>query len=147
MLKHAGFNFSSGNTAELAEAAVAASRQTWLAALGAAAITRKWTRDELRTTFRTLVKHGSAVERQAISALGDQIETGIAGATSLLQVARRAALTAANEIAATASAMLPGIRVAVRRPTKKNASKLSKRRSARKVRTPARGKRAVRTTR
>src|SRR5664279_1930784 len=99
MLKHTGFNRSSGKTAEFAEAAIAASRQTWLAALGAAAITRKWTRDEARTTFRTLVKQGSAVERQAISALGVQIETGIAGATSLLQVARRAALTAANGIA------------------------------------------------
>lgn len=147
MLKHTGFNFSSANTAEFAEAAIAASRQTWLATLGAAAITRKWTRDEARTTFRTLVKQGSAVEKQAISALGDQIETGIAGARSLWRVARRAALTAANEIATTASAVLPGIGAAARRPAKKTASKLRKRSAGRKVGSPGRGKRAVRTTR
>ena len=41
---------------------IAASRQVWLAGLGAAVVTRDWAEREAGQVFRTLVKEGTAVE-------------------------------------------------------------------------------------
>jgi len=90
----------------LADAAFAASRQVWLASLGAAALTRDWARDEAGRTFRALVKEGSAVEKQAIRVLSDRVETSIATATSLWKQTRATALTTANTLAETATSAL-----------------------------------------
>jgi len=94
------------NNNPLADAAFAASRQVWLASLGAAALTRDWARDEAGRTFRALVKEGSAVEKQAIRVLSDRVETSIATATSLWKQTRAAALTTANTLAETATSAL-----------------------------------------
>ena len=45
---------------------IAASRQVWLASLGAAVVTRDWAQREAGSVFRTLVKEGTAVESKAI---------------------------------------------------------------------------------
>ena len=94
------------NNNPLADAAFAASRQVWLASLGAAALTRDWARDEAGRTFRALVKEGSAVEKQAIRVLSDRVETSIATATSLWKQTRATALTTANTLAETATSAL-----------------------------------------
>ena len=47
------------------DAVLAASRQVWLASLGAAVVTRDWAQTEAGNVFRTLVKEGTAVESQA----------------------------------------------------------------------------------
>jgi len=94
------------NNNPLADAAFAASRQVWLASLGAAALTRDWARDEAGRSFRALVKEGSAVEKQAIRVLSDRVETSIATATSLWKQTRATALTTANTLAETATSAL-----------------------------------------
>src|SRR5437016_9173381 len=94
------------NNNPLADAAFAASRQVWLASLGAAALPRDWARGEAGRTFRALVKEGSAVEKQAIRVLSDRVETSIATATSLWKQTRATALTTANTLAETATSAL-----------------------------------------
>jgi len=96
-----------GNTSNpISDAALAASRQVWLAGLGAAAVTRDWARNEAGKTFRALVRHGSAVENRAIRALGDRIETSIATATSMWKQTSATVVTTANTLAKTATAAL-----------------------------------------
>ena len=94
------------NNNPLADAAFAASRQVWLASLGAAAVTRDWARHEAGKTFRALVKEGSVVEKQAIRMINDRVETSIATAASLWKQTRRTALTTASTLAETATSAL-----------------------------------------
>ena len=56
---------------------IAASRQVWLASLGAAVVTRDWVQNEAGTVFKTLVKEGTAVESRAIRLVGDQLEASV----------------------------------------------------------------------
>src|SRR5512136_1865669 len=90
----------------VADAAFAASRQFWLASLGAASVTRDWARHEAGRTFRALVKQGSVVEKQAIRMINDRVETSIATAASLWKQTRVTALTTATTLAETASSAL-----------------------------------------
>src|SRR5207237_5017650 len=71
------------NNSRLADAALAASRQVWLAGLGAASVTRDWAKNEAGNTLRALIKEGSIVETQAIRVLGSGIETSLATAGSI----------------------------------------------------------------
>ena len=148
MSKQVSFNRSSISANALAETALAASRQAWLAGLGAAAISREWARHEAGNTFRALVKHGSTVERNAIRMIGDRVETSISTAASLWRDARRSVLATASGIAETAAAALPQIRMPafsanapVARPRKAAKKRGAKVRAAKTVR---RAKRAVR---
>ncbi len=59
----------------ISEAAMNASRQMWLASLGAAVVTRDWVQSEAGDVFKTLVKEGTVVESRAIRFVGDRIET------------------------------------------------------------------------
>jgi len=122
----------------ISDAAFAASRQVWLASLGAAAVTREWARTEAGKTFRTLVKHGSTVENRAIRVLGDRIETSIANATSIWKQTRATAMTTASKIAETANAALSQFKAPT--ATRKAPAKARKTVKAAK-------KRAVRATR
>jgi hypothetical protein len=90
----------------VADAALAASRQVWLAGLGAAAYTREWTRSEAGKTFRALVKEGSVVESQAMRVLGKRVESSVATATSLWNQARATAMSTVGSLAQNASAAL-----------------------------------------
>jgi hypothetical protein len=132
MLKQAAEKIDAGR---FADTAFAASRQVWLAGLGAAGVARDWAREDAGTVFRALVKEGSTVEKRMAGVIGKQIDMSISVATSALTRARQTALTAVNGLVDTAVASLPKLKVAA--PTK---SKTVKRHGARKVR---RGKRAA----
>ena len=129
----------------ISDAAFAASRQVWLAGLGAAAVTREWARTEAGRTFRTLVKHGSTVENRAIRVLGDRIETSIANATSIWKQTRATVMTTASTLAETANAALSQFKApTVTRKAPAKARKVVKTAKKRAVRAPRRSKRAAR---
>ena len=68
----------------------AASRQMWLAGLGAAVVTRDWAEKEASGMFRTLVKEGTAVESRAIRIVGDRVESSVTKANVVLKRTRTA---------------------------------------------------------
>jgi Poly(hydroxyalcanoate) granule associated protein (phasin) len=103
MQKQATFGLPSN---PIAETAINASRQMWLAGLGAAAVTRDWARTEARKTFRTLVKEGSTLETRTIRDLSKRVETSVATATSLWKQTRANTVKAANTIVENATAAL-----------------------------------------
>ena len=129
----------------ISDAAFAASRQVWLAGLGAAAVTRDWARTEAGKTFRTLVKHGSTVENRAIRVLGDRIETSIANATSIWKQTRATVMTTASTLAETATAALSQFKApTVTRKAPAKARKVVKATKKRAARATRRTKRATR---
>src|SRR2546430_1474926 len=71
------------------ESMLAASRQVWLASLGAAAVTRDWMQHEAGHTIKSLVREGKAVESNAIRVVGDQIEASMNRANTVLSYTRR----------------------------------------------------------
>ncbi len=73
----------------LGDAAIAASRQVWLASLGAAVVTRDWVQTEAGGMFKSLVKEGAVVESQAVRFVGDRIETSFSMANSVWKETRR----------------------------------------------------------
>jgi hypothetical protein len=73
----------------LGEAAVNASRQVWLASLGAAVVTRDWVQTEAGSTFKALVREGSVVESQAVRFVGNRLETSISMANTVWKETRR----------------------------------------------------------
>jgi hypothetical protein len=107
------------NASRLADAAFAASRQVWLAGLGAAAVARHWAKNDAGDTLRALVKEGSVVETQAIRVLGSGVETSLATASSIWNRTRkqvRATVTALADtaLADTAVAALPTLKAPVK---------------------------------
>ena len=68
----------------------AASRQVWLAGLGAAIVTRDWAEKEASGFFRTLVKEGTAVESRVIRIVGDRVESSVMKANGVLKQTRAA---------------------------------------------------------
>ncbi len=80
MRKQASINFQPGH---LSEAAMAASRQVWLAGLGAAVVTRDWVQNDAGTMLKSLVREGTAVESRAIRFVGDQLEGSVTRVNSL----------------------------------------------------------------
>jgi hypothetical protein len=71
------------------EAAINASRQVWLASLGAAVVTRDWVQTEAGDRFKALVREGSVVESQAVRFVGDRLETSISMANTVWKETRR----------------------------------------------------------
>jgi hypothetical protein len=71
------------------EAALAASRQVWLASLGATVVTRDWVQSEAGDMFKTLVKEGTVVESRAIRFVGDRLETSVSRANTVWKRTRR----------------------------------------------------------
>jgi hypothetical protein len=102
------------NTSRLADAALAASRQVWLAGLGAAAVTRHWAKTEAGNTLRALIKEGSAVETQAIRVLGSGVETSLATASSIWTRTREQVRATVTALADTAVAALPKLKASVK---------------------------------
>jgi hypothetical protein len=86
----------------LGEAAMAASRQMWLASLGAAVVTRDWVQTEAGDAFRTLVKEGTVVESRAIRFVGDRIETSVSLANSVWKETRKTVESTVKQAADTA---------------------------------------------
>jgi len=83
-------------------AALAASRQVWLAGLGAAVVSREWLGKEAGQAFRTLVREGTAVESRAIRLLGDQIENSVTRANALWRQTRNTVHSTVQQAAGTA---------------------------------------------
>ena len=80
----------------------AASRQVWLAGLGAAVVTRDWAEREAGNVFRTLVKEGTAVESRAFRLVGDQVESSMTRANVLWKKTRATVETTVRAYADTA---------------------------------------------
>jgi hypothetical protein len=99
MNKQASMNFQPNH---LSEAALAASRQMWLASLGAAVVTRDWVQNEAGTMLKTLVKEGTAVESRAIRYVGDRLEGSVSRANTLWRRTRHTVETTVRAYADTA---------------------------------------------
>ena len=128
------------NAGRFADTAIAASRQVWLAGLGAAMVTRDWARNDAGHVFRALVKEGASVESQAKRVIGKQFDLSIAAATSVISKARTTAITTVNGLVDTAVSALPKFKPYIAaKPVAPAKSKSVKRRVSRKMR---RGKRA-----
>jgi hypothetical protein len=140
MLKQTAANL---NATRVADAALAASRQVWLAGLGAATVSRQWARNDAGHVFRTLVKEGSAMETRALRVIGKQIDSSLAVATSTWNKARHTALTTVNGLVDTAAAALPRLKAPVV-ALRKAATKPGKTASRAKPRKVRRAKRSTR---
>jgi hypothetical protein len=127
----------------IGEAAIAASRQVWLASLGAAVVTRDWVQTEARGAFKALVREGSVVESQAVRLVGDRLETSISIANTAWKETRRTVEStvkqAADAAVSFAQQVLPRSLPAFTLPT------APKRRKVTKAAKPA--KRAAKTAR
>jgi hypothetical protein len=140
MLKQAAANL---NATRVADAALAASRQVWLAGLGAATVSRQWARNDAGHVFRTLVKEGATMETRALRVIGKQIDSSLAVATSTWNKARHTALTTVNGLVDTAAAALPRLKAPVV-ALRKAAAKPGKTASRAKPRKVRRAKRSTR---
>jgi hypothetical protein len=96
MLKQTTANFY---PFQFGEDALAASRQVWLASLGAAVVTRDWVQTEATKTFKTLVKEGTVVESRAVSFVGDRIEGSMNRANRLWKQTRHTVETTVKQAA------------------------------------------------
>src|SRR5262249_59360039 len=95
------------DASRFADTAFAASRQVWLAGLGAAIVTRDWARNDAGHVFRALVKEGASVESHAKRVIGKQFDMSIAVASDIATKARKTALTTVNGLVDTAVSALP----------------------------------------
>jgi glutathione S-transferase len=84
----------------------AAYRKTWLAGLGAAAMTRDWLDYGAAPMLRALVKEGTLVETKAMRAVESRVESSYVLAESAWQIARRQAGALLREARTTVPGML-----------------------------------------
>jgi hypothetical protein len=150
-------------TNPVGDAVLHASRQVWLASLGAAVVSREWAQAEAGNVFRTLVKEGTAVESKTIRMVGDRIENSFATANSLWKQARstvqstvrQAAYTAVTIVQNNIPRSLPKVtlpamlaptkaRTAARKAAKKPATKAKRAAKARTAPAVKRAKRGAR---
>ncbi len=123
----------------IGEAAINASRQVWLASLGAAVVTRDWMQSEAGGMFKTLVKEGTVVESRAIRFVGDRIENSVSFANSVWKETRKNVESTVKQAADAAVSIaqqvlprslpafeLPGTAKAAKVRTAKRASKAAK---------------------
>ncbi len=129
-----------------------ASRQVWLASLGAAVVTREWAQADAGKMFRNLVKEGTAVESRTFRLVGDRIETSFTRANTLWRQTRRTVSTRVRKVADSAVTLvqenLPKVTLpAMLMPAKAPAKKRAAPKRAPKARTAKTAKTAKRTTR
>jgi Poly(hydroxyalcanoate) granule associated protein (phasin) len=86
----------------VADTVFAASRQMWLASLGAAAVSRDWAQDEARNVLHALIKEGAAVESKAIRMVGDGLEVSFTRANAVWKQARTTVRSTVKHAAETA---------------------------------------------
>jgi hypothetical protein len=126
------------------EATIAASRQVWLASLGAAVVTREWVQTEAGDMFKSLVKEGTVVESQAVRFVGNRLETSFSTANSMWRQTRRTVEStvkqAADAAVSFAQQVLPRSLPAFDLPMAPKARKAA-------VKTPKKAKRAVKVAR
>lgn len=136
----------------ISEAAIHASRQMWLASLGAAVVTRDWVQSEAGGVFKTLVKEGTVIESRAIRFVGDRIETSVSFANSVWKETRKTVESTVKQAADTAVSIaqqvLPRSLPAFELPGMPKAIKAKKaRRVAKAAKRPARANAAKRAKR
>ena len=108
-----------------------ASRQVWLASLGAAVVTRDWAQAEAGPMFRSLVKEGTIVESRTIRMVGDRLESTITVANTMWKRARVAVRKTADNAVSLVQSNLPNVKLpamfvpaaAIEKPAKKPAKK------------------------
>lgn len=83
-----------------------ASRQLWLAGLGAAALTRDWAESGAGPMFRSLVKEGTLVEARTIRVVGDRLETSYTRVNSVWRRARAAVQSSVRDAADSAVSLV-----------------------------------------
>ncbi len=88
-----------------------ASRQVWLAGLGAAVVTRDWAQSEAGNVFRSLVKEGTLVESRTIRMVGTRLESTISVANSMLRKARTAVRKTADNAVTIVQSNLPNVKL------------------------------------
>lgn len=88
------------------EALIAASRQVWLASLGAAVVTRDWAQNEAGALFRTLVKEGTAIESRTFRLVGERVESSISMANDLWRQTRNGVTQTVKQAADTATTLV-----------------------------------------
>jgi hypothetical protein len=88
-----------------------ASRQVWLASLGAAVVTRDWAQSEAGPMFRSLVKEGTAIESKTIRMVGDRLESTITVANSMWKRARTAVRKTADNAVTLVQSNLPNVKL------------------------------------
>ena len=120
-------NTFQGKTNRVGDTVLAASRQMWLAGLGAAVMTRDWAEKEAGGVFRTLVKEGAAVESRAIRLVGVQVESSMTKANAAWKQTRTTVDNAVRIYVDTATGIvrqsLPALLPAVKSVLPANASK------------------------
>jgi hypothetical protein len=129
------------NTSRAADTALAASRQVWLAGLGAAMVTRDWARNDAGHVFRALVREGSSVEARAIRVMRKRIDWSVAVASDALTKAKATAVTTVNGVVKNAVAAFPKLKTpaaSIQRSGKTNPAKRSARKSRRAAKRAAR---------
>jgi Poly(hydroxyalcanoate) granule associated protein (phasin) len=89
------------NPYELTEAARHASRQVWLASLGAAVVTRDWVQTEAGPMFKRMVREGTSVESRAIRFVGDTVENSVERANTVWKRTRRTVESSVRQAADT----------------------------------------------
>jgi len=141
---------------QIGESALAASRQVWLAGLGATAVTREWVQGEAGHVFKRLVKEGNVVEANAVRVVNETIGPSIARANTAWRKTRRTVETTVREAAVAVvdyaervlPKSLPKIRMArVRKPVAAKPVAAAKRRAkavrARTAKTVRKARRAA----
>jgi len=134
--------------APIAGAVRQASRQIWLAGLGAAALTRDWAESGAGPMFRSLVKEGTLVEARTIRVVGDRLETSYAKANSVWRRARAVVQSGVREAAGSAVALvqkrlprsLPQVKLpamAAAAPARKTAKKVARKSGTKTRATPS----------
>jgi hypothetical protein len=99
------------NQVLVANPMINASRQVWLASLGAAVVTRDWAQSEAGNMFRSLVKEGTAVESKTIRMVGDRLESTITVANTMLNRARSVVRKTADNAVTLVQANLPNVKL------------------------------------
>jgi hypothetical protein len=99
-------NPNTSRTASVGDYVLTASRQVWLAGLGAAVVTRDWAEKEAGSVFRNLVREGTAVESRAFRYVGDRLETSFVQANTMWKRTRRNVTTTVKAYADTAATLV-----------------------------------------
>ena len=99
------------NEVRIANPMLKASRQVWLASLGAAVVTRDWAQSEAGNVFRSLVKEGTVVESRTIRLVGDRLESTITVASGMFKRARTAVRKTAGNAVTLVQSNLPNVKL------------------------------------
>src|SRR4051794_33691776 len=103
MLKQA---MNDRNAQQLADAAMMAPRQVWLAGLGAATLARRWASKDAVPFFHSLVKQGEVAESSVLRVLNAEIGSSAVRAARMWNSTREAVATTVNTLTATAASVL-----------------------------------------